>query len=69
MKILSSSTYSTYVVIIELEGVSYNVNAQEKDYGWDFYVTDLDEDEEVEKDTDLYNKIVSFIKDNFLNIF
>lgn len=65
MKILSSSTYSTYVVIIELEGVSYNVNAQEKDYGWDFYVTDLDEDEEVEKDSELYKQILSFIKEKY----
>ena len=65
MKILSTSTYSAHVVIVEVDGVSYNVNAQEKDYGWDFFVTDLDEDEEVEKDSELYKQILSFIKEKY----
>ena len=65
MKIISTTTYSTHIVNIDVLGNEYCVVAQENINGWDFNVRDVDEDEEVEVDTDLYKHIIGLVSEYY----
>lgn len=67
MQVTNVELYRTYQIDIEDGMTTYLVTAAESDFGWDFRVLNVEECEDVDPDTELYNKLVEAAEDAINN--